>query len=629
MQVVKYDLLIDSVPFKKKPTTDEIKNINNRIVGKLASVTPQELAHLVGDEGRTMVLATMKGERKKANMLSQQVVALDFDNTVIVDGQKVKTTGNKYTSVSDIVRDPWIQENASFIYSTFSYKDNWQRFRVVFFLDRPMTKPGQTEFLYKWLMKKYPNADKSAKDCSRLFFGGTESFEINFDNVLKTDRVKLSEEEVKKLESPTDSIISRVIPLKNDEAITLMKDYINREKENLLEYENALSAIWCIAKAVKSKEISYPIAYELVDMLAMGNEEWRGGNKQKLIEALNTDLSEMHTAYTFRQKFSNWDDHSFSVDPTDMITTAKILVKELSIKIYNGKLYFKNGDHWISDELKLERKVTEYIELLRSKDKELIHQFSKYAEYVEIDVFHIQFRNNYYFENGVIHKGVCERFTPYYLEIDYNALAYNADVDQFLNFLSNDKKDVRLLIEEMFGHILMDHGFPHKAFFLTGNTGKNGKSTFVEMIKNCFGKCASAIALANFNDPTSVIKLEGKLVNLGDDIEAEYIERSSNFKNIVSGNTITVRPIYADPYEMKNKASLIFTANEMPLFKDKSGGIARRIINIPCDNVVDKIDYNINKKLSSDEAKSYIINLALQGFRRLLDQGGELSLIHI
>ncbi|MDK6218069.1 DUF5906 domain-containing protein, partial [Escherichia coli] len=121
------------------------------------------------------------------------------------------------------------------------------------------------------------------------------------------------------------------------------------------------------------------------------------------------------------------------------------------------------------------------------------------------------------------------------------------------------------------------------------------------MLNAFAGDLGTNISLENFNDPTSVVELEGHLVNIGDDIDARYLESSSNFKILASGNTLMVRPIYSTPYRMKNKATLIFTANDMPTFKDKTGGIARRLVIIPCDNVVKKVDFSIDEKLSTDE----------------------------
>jgi putative DNA primase/helicase len=218
-----------------------------------------------------------------------------------------------------------------------------------------------------------------------------------------------------------------------------------------------------------------------------------------------------------------------------------------------------------------------------------------------------------------------KEFTPFFLDVDYDPDAYDKTVDDFLNFLVSDKPDLRLIVEELLGHILMTAGFPHKVFFLVGNTGANGKSTFLEMLNAFIGDLGLNLALEQFNDQTSVMELEGKLVNVGDDIDAGYMEKSMNFKTLASGNTIMVRPIYSKPYKLKNKATLIFTANEMPTFKDKSGGIARRVVVIPCENRVKKSDPKIDEKLSSENAKSYLLNIALNAMERINNNGGQLS----
>lgn len=103
------------------------------------------------------------------------------------------------------------------------------------------------------------------------------------------------------------------------------------------------------------------------------------------------------------------------------------------------------------------------------------------------------------------------------------------------------------------------------------------------------------------------------------------MDKSSNFKTIASGDPVMLRPIYSPPVELNNKATLIFTCNEMPVFKDKSGGIERRMVVIPCENVVKTIDNEIDEKLSSDEAKSYLLNLALSGIERIRKNGSKIS----
>ncbi|WP_393968599.1 phage/plasmid primase, P4 family [Enterococcus thailandicus] len=313
------------------------------------------------------------------------------------------------------------------------------------------------------------------------------------------------------------------------------------------------------------------------------------------------------------------------LDPKDMIITSEALAEELEVKFFNGAIFHKESNYWINDRNKLLRLIDKRIKLLPAKWKQLIDLFPVKGELIETYDFPIQFRNNFMLDGAEIIPMATKEFTPYFLDVDYDPDAYDKTVDDFLNFLTSDKKDLRLIVEELLGHILMTAGFPHKVFFLVGSSGANGKSTFLEMLNAFIGDLGLNLALEQFNDQTSVMELEGKLVNVGDDIDAGYMEKSMNFKTLASGNTIMVRPIYSKPYKLKNKATLIFTANEMPTFKDKSGGIARRVVVIPCENKVKKADPKIDEKLSTDQAKSYILNIALNAMERINNNGGRLS----
>lgn len=313
------------------------------------------------------------------------------------------------------------------------------------------------------------------------------------------------------------------------------------------------------------------------------------------------------------------------LDPSNMIITSEALADEFQIKFFNGSIFHKQDNYWINDRNKLLRKVDERIKLLPNKWKQLVDLFPVKGELIEAADFPIQFRNNYMLDGADVIPMATKEFTPYFLDVEYDPDAYDKTVDDFLNFLVSDKKDLRFIVEELLGHILMTSGFPHKVFFLVGSSGANGKSTFLEMLNAFIGDLGLNLALEQFNDQTSVMELEGKLVNVGDDIDAGYMEKSMNFKTLASGNTIMVRPIYSKPYKLKNKATLIFTANEMPTFKDKSGGIARRIVVIPCENKVKKADPKIDEKLSTDNAKSYLLNIALNAMQRINDNGGQLS----
>jgi len=145
------------------------------------------------------------------------------------------------------------------------------------------------------------------------------------------------------------------------------------------------------------------------------------------------------------------------------------------------------------------------------------------------------------------------------------------------------------------------------------------------MITKWTGELSSHVDIANFDDGTSLTSLVGKVVNVADDVDAIYLEKSKNLKTMASGNTVGARAIYSQPITLKNTATLIFTANEPPVFKDKSDGIGRRLVIIPFENKVKKRIYNLDELLSTDNAKSYLLNLALTGVKRILDNNLEMS----
>lgn len=313
------------------------------------------------------------------------------------------------------------------------------------------------------------------------------------------------------------------------------------------------------------------------------------------------------------------------IDPTDMISTSEALVEKLDIHYYNNKLFFRESENrYITDNNKLLREIDKVIRLRPNQHKQLMQLFEIKSTLAEEDNYPISLNGGYIIDDGEIIE-IDYGFTPFHLNVSYQDDAYDEHVDAFLDFLTVGRKDLRDVVEEVIGHILMTKSFPHKVFFFQGASGENGKSTFLDMIKNFTEGMYAGVALDKFDDDTSVHTLVGKLVNIGDDINASYMDKSANFKTLASGDFITVRPIYSAPMTLENKATLIFTCNEMPTFKDKSGGISRRVTVIPCDGKVTVIDHEIRDKLSSDNAKSYLLKLALNGIERIRNNGGKIS----
>lgn len=150
---------IDAAGYSGKPVHGEIVKINRRIAKCSSELEVQEIADLVGNKGHTFCPAVFsEGKRKKEHFLQMQLLGLDFD------------TGISYKEVQQIAKE--YELPIAFAYQTFSSTESTQRFRVVFVNDVVVDNIYAAEIMLKMLLKIFPDADKSCKDVSRMFFGG-------------------------------------------------------------------------------------------------------------------------------------------------------------------------------------------------------------------------------------------------------------------------------------------------------------------------------------------------------------------------------------------------------------------------------------------------------------------------
>lgn len=208
------------------------------------------------------------------------------------------------------------------------------------------------------------------------------------------------------------------------------------------------------------------------------------------------------------------------------------------------------------------------------------------------------------------------------VKYDYNENAYDETMDKTLDKVCCYDKEIRSLLEEMIGYTLYRSNSFQVCFILTGE-GSNGKSTILDVIKKLLGKeNYTTLELRELEETFKPAELAGKLANLGDDISAKYLENSSVFKKVVTGDAFIVQRKYADPFELESYATQIFCANELPPASDKSDGFGRRLVIIPFKARFSKddADYDpfIGDKLMKDEAIEYLLKLAIQGLKRVI-----------
>lgn len=205
---------------------------------------------------------------------------------------------------------------------------------------------------------------------------------------------------------------------------------------------------------------------------------------------------------------------------------------------------------------------------------------------------------------------------------DYNPNAYSEIMDKTLHKLANGDDAIYALLEEIIGYTFYRRNELRKSFILLGDKA-NGKSTFLDVIKNLLGEVnISALDLAELNSRFKTAELFGKLANIGDDISDDFIPDVSIFKKLVSGDRVNAERKGRDPFEFNSYAKLLFSANEMPRMRDKTGAVIDRLVIVPFTATFSKSDPDfdpyIKYKLRTPDAMSYIIDIGLEGLERVL-----------
>ncbi|MCK9577196.1 MAG: phage/plasmid primase, P4 family [Clostridia bacterium] len=206
---------------------------------------------------------------------------------------------------------------------------------------------------------------------------------------------------------------------------------------------------------------------------------------------------------------------------------------------------------------------------------------------------------------------------------DYDAEAYNEDVDKMLDAISVDNKDTRRLIEEMMGYCIFRSLKFRKFFILLGGV-RNGKSTFLNMLQYTLGtQNVSNLSLHSYAGKYDTIKLYGMLTNIGDDISDCYIEETDNMKKLISGEPVKGEEKYERSFFFRPYATSIFSANVLPKMNDASNAMMDRIILIPFEAYFSEedADMTLEDRIMCRSGAEYMLKLAVDGLKRLLARG--------
>lgn len=306
---------------------------------------------------------------------------------------------------------------------------------------------------------------------------------------------------------------------------------------------------------------------------------------------------------------------------------AHWLVDTYSIVKIDGRLHIYKDGIYVPDENMIESCMIEEIRTLSDAQRKEVLKYLNILVLNNVkrsDARYIAFNNGIY---DIFSDDLLD-FDPNFvitnkIPFDYNPNAESELVDKTLNKLACNDPEVRALLEEMVGYCFYTRNELGKAFVLIGDKS-NGKSTFLDMITTALGSDnVSSLDMNELDETFKTAELFGKLANIGDDIGDEFIPNSAIFKKLVTGNRVNVQRKYANPFDFNNYSKLLFSANNLPRIKDKTGAVQRRLVIIPFHATFSKSDPDydpfIRYKLVEPKNVEYLIKCGVQGLKRVLE----------
>ncbi|ASH35207.1 phage/plasmid primase, P4 family [Listeria monocytogenes] len=197
-------------------------------------------------------------------------------------------------------------------------------------------------------------------------------------------------------------------------------------------------------------------------------------------------------------------------------------------------------------------------------------------------------------KNGVFNLKTkkLEAFTPNYVFTSKIATPYVSeppkpdikgwDIHTWLDEIACGDEQITALLWQVISASLNGNYSRKESIWLLGD-GNNGKGTFQQLLHNIIGtENIATLKLPQFQERFALSILEEKVCCIGDDVPSGvYIDDSSNFNSVVTGDNIMVEQKNKQPYGTSFRMTVIQSTNGMPKMKNKTNGTYRRFVIVP------------------------------------------------
>jgi P4 family phage/plasmid primase-like protien len=208
--------------------------------------------------------------------------------------------------------------------------------------------------------------------------------------------------------------------------------------------------------------------------------------------------------------------------------------------------------------------------------------------------------------------------------VSYDSRAECPLWDEFLSDIMAGNEENITFLQRAVGYSLTGNTSEHCMFLLWG-TGRNGKTTFLEVLRHVIGTYGRAANMTMFLDqksdsiPNDLAALQGaRFVSATETKDGRRLDEAK-IKQITGGDTVAARFLHKEFFEFRPQFKIWLATNYRPVIRGTDEGIWRRIKLVPFMVYIPdgKKDEKLTGKLLSEA--SGILNWALAGlesFRR-------------
>mgnify|MGYP000972233487 CR=1 FL=1 len=254
--------------------------------------------------------------RNDSNVNSRDLIVIDIEKT-----------GLNSQEVQNIIQEK-LASYKYYLYSTISHEPNNPRLRLVLEPSREILEDEYKPTIQHVMALVGVNYDTKSYAWSQpqglpIEVEGKETVSIK---QLEGEPYPVQKaKRLRKRKSSSKNVSIQPVP--HDEAISIMEKYIENEQDNLQERNECyLSCLTVIAKSVVTGEIEYSTAIECMELLALGNEEWKEDNLKELngeIKRANGSIEYFKNDYTFKSKFEKTQQ---GIQVTNAVTQEKMKI---------------------------------------------------------------------------------------------------------------------------------------------------------------------------------------------------------------------------------------------------------------------------------------------------------------